>query len=471
MMVAQAFRGMVRLAALAALALFPFTAAQGQTPQYSVTNLGTVVKSSETDTVIAISSDGSKVVGYASYPSGKYGGTTAFYWDGSMHNAGTMSSEYGGILADTTPLAVTPTGLVLLGAAQPTVWTLIGGKVSLPIPVGLEQANAIVGVMGAWAMNDNGTVVGGCENQLLGFDFTGTARYTRSGLRWSLNGNVWTPTLLAPLVSLGHNSSNVAYSPNAVDQMGNVVGYSWKVSLDATGHQVFTDYHAVLWDSSLAPHDLGILGQGQSTQPVDARTTVDSQGNWLQTLFVWNLGSQANYSFANNGTATVTTNLFGSGATSPSAETISLSVGQVAGVNVGQVAGNANFAGGSHAFYWDTSFPSGAVMDLGVLTGMTNSVLVRSTLSSKRLNHIDDNGFIVGTSSGSTSKAFLSTPASRATSAKLLDLNTLLTTNALKNAGIATLIQGQIINNTGFIACHGTDTKGYQRVVRLKREQ
>ena len=88
------------------------------------------------------------------------------------------------------------------------------------------------------------------------------------------------------------------------------------------------------------------------------------------------------------------------------------------------------------------------------------------------MNVLDDSGFIIGTSTGSTSKAFLSTPASRATSAKLLDLNTLLTTNALKSAGITALTQGQLINNAGFIVCYGTDFKaGYQRIVRLTRVQ
>ena len=42
MMVAYTFRGVARVAALAALTLLPLTAAQGQTPSnYSVTNLVT----------------------------------------------------------------------------------------------------------------------------------------------------------------------------------------------------------------------------------------------------------------------------------------------------------------------------------------------------------------------------------------------------------------------------------------------
>ena len=143
----------------------------------------------------------------------------------------------------------------------------------------------------------------------------------------------------------------------------------------------------------------------------------------------------------------------------------------VVGINVlGQVAGTANFAAGSHAAYWDPAFASGTMMDLGVLSGTSSSQIAPST--SGLVNVIDDGGFIVGISNGSTSKAFLSTPASRATSAKLLDLNALLTTNALKSASISALTKGMLINNAGYIVCYGTDSKtGNVRVVRLRRVQ
>ena len=434
----------IAAAALAALALFPLPAAQGQTPKYSVTNLGTLVTSSENDRVIAMSSNGS-VVGTLYYASKNSTITKWFYWNGTMHELpGTPM---------TSPISVNSSGMVLLGISSAAVWTLAGGKVSLPAPGGQTPA--------AYAMNDDGVVAGFSNNPnaLLGIGVDGSPEYACIGLRWARDmTGAWAYTQLPPLA--GHNFSRSSFGANAIDQSGNVIGISAIASLDpASWNPILTDLHAVLWDSALAAHDLGALPHLDphgGTYPVDSCTDA-----FFQTRFVWNLGPQAYYSDGYG-----TTQLVGSGAASPSAA--------AKGVNVlGQVAGVATFAGGSHAFYWDTTpnFSSGAAMDLGVLPGMSASSL---TSTSFGVHVIDDGGFIVGISSNSASKAFLSTPASRATAAKLLDLNLLLS-NTLASVGLSSLTEGISINNGGFIICNGISTaaKGggnvYKRAVLLKR--
>ncbi len=444
--------------ALAALALFPIAAAQGQTlpPKYSVIKLPTFPLSKsmlEDDTVKAMSSDGSNIVGFATQyaASGKTSAYKAFFWDGTMHELGVVASTPG-----TTPLSVT-SGLnptVLLGYSPPSVWTLPGNRVFLPSLGGLSCA--------AYAMNDAATVVGFAYNPNvpLGLGSDGSSLYAQIGMRWSKGATGWQYTQLPPLSLSGHNHSRSGFGQNSIDQAGNMYGISAVAGPDPTSNgPTLSDVHAVYWDTALVPHDLGVLPQlnnHSGTLPADWRMDAN-----FQTRFIWNLGSQAFYSFPNT---SVTTELFGTGASSPSAA--------VKGLNAaGQVTGIANFAGGSHAFYWDTTFPTGAVMDLGVLSGTNTGSAVEQT---GYFNIIDDNGFIVGSSFDFTSIAFLSTPASRATSQKLIDLNTLLTPNALKNAGITALTGARIINNAGYITCVGTDVNGGNhplRVVRLKREQ
>jgi probable HAF family extracellular repeat protein len=452
MMVTQAIRGIARLTALTALALLPLAVAQGQAlpPKYSVTKLPTFPLSknwTEDDMVKAMSSDGSKIVGTAAQyaASGYSAGNKVFYWDGAMHEILVTGTG-------ATPLSVTPTGLVLLGISPPSVWTLATGITLLPSPGGLHAA--------AVSMNDAGVVAGFAYNPQvpLGVGADGSPLYADICLRWAKGVTGWQYTQLPPLPLAGHNFSRCGGGVNAIDQSGNVIGVSAIASPDPTSNSpLLSDLHAVLWDSSLVPHDLGAILQSDphsSSPPVDSRTDA-----FFNTRFVWLRGSRTYYSDANG-----TTELVGSGAASPSAA--------AKGVNaLGQVTGIANFAGGSHAFYWDTTFPTGVVMDLGVLSATNTTSAVGQ---SGQFNVIDDSGFIVGSSYDYTTKAFLSTPASRATANKLLDLNTLLTTNALKNAGLTTLTGARIINNAGFIACMGTDSNGAvraQRVVRLTRVQ
>ena len=342
----QVVRGMARVAALAGLALLPLAAAQGQTPKYSVTKIGTLTTTNEIDSVYAMSSDGSKIVGSAYHWSGNKASSDAFYWDGSLHSIGAMNGTPGA-----EPISVNSSGMVLLGITPASVWTLAGGKVLLPSPTG---GSGISGPA-AYTMNEAGMVAGMADNPdvLLGTS-GGSPVYAKIGLRWANNASgQWAYAELPPLA--GHNFSRSSFCANAIDQSGNVIGISAIESADS----VLTDLHAVLWDSSLALHDLGALPQSDprsGSLPIDSRTDAS-----FQTRFVFNVGSRAFYS-----DPTRTTELSGSGAASPSAA--------AKGVNVlGQVAGVASFATGSHAFYWDTSFPSGTVTDLGVLPGMTSS--------------------------------------------------------------------------------------------------
>ena len=128
------------------------------------------------------------------------------------------------------------------------------------------------------------------------------------------------------------------------------------------------------------------------------------------------------------------------------------------GINAaGLVAGFATYDTSRHAYAW----ANGTQTDLGVLAGMTSSEMGAGTVADLFVTRpINDSGYIVGFSSGSTnSKAFVSTPASRATSAKMLDLNLLLF-NSLKNVGLTSLTNAISVNNAGFILCNGLSTNG-----------
>src|SRR4051812_8470520 len=91
MMVLQGTRTIARITAatgLVAVALLPISAAHGQTPRYSVRNLGPLLQNAETDYPDAVSGDGTKVVGQAVVASGGQQVWHAFYWDGTMHDIG-----------------------------------------------------------------------------------------------------------------------------------------------------------------------------------------------------------------------------------------------------------------------------------------------------------------------------------------------------------------------------------------------
>ena len=219
--------GIARVAALAALALAPLAAAHGQTPKYSVTNLGTLVSSNETDSVAAMSSDGSKIAGWANYSSGNKAGSNVFYWDGALHNVEVLTPLGGLAINGMKPVAVNSSGMVLLGSVSPSVWTLAGGKQLLPCFTLLFGGTETQ----ARAINDAGVVAGSSDDPdgFLGYTVEGYARYTSTGLVWTKNtaGN-WTYAKLPPLP--GHNSTRTSNHTTAIDQNGNVIGTSYIAS-------------------------------------------------------------------------------------------------------------------------------------------------------------------------------------------------------------------------------------------------
>jgi uncharacterized membrane protein len=417
--------------AIATLALFPIGAAQGQTPKYSVRYLGTLT-SSETDTVIAVSSDGSKVVGAASYVDkhGAWTGVThSFLWDGTMHDVGTYSG--------TPPFApeayaVSNDGTVLLGPAHARVWKN-GVTVPLSGPDGSEAV--------AFGINDSDVVAGaGHTTTVVYYDSAGTPITALVGLRWSqLPGtNIWTSIPLQPL-----NGYNFSRASGGIDANGNIVGTSYFV--DSSGNT--TANEATLWspNDGFLPHDLGpasVVGgngfiTGFSVDPVT-----------LNTQYVWHQ-QQPWVSFYTNAAGTSQLPL-----PDPSNP-----FNEVRGVNAsGMAAGFALYGGVRHAYCWS----NGVQTDLGVPSEMSQSGYARP---------INDGGFIIGYWKQSQGYvAFLSTPASRATTAKVLDLNLLLT-NTLKSVGLASLTGAVSINNAGYILCSATNSSGLKRAALLTRVQ
>lgn len=434
MMHVQAFRTIARILvglALAALGTLQISAL-AQTPKYSVTNIGSLT-GSEIDSVVAVSSDGSKVVGTAMYLQGTtYTGVThSFLWDGTMHDVGATTSTGPYVPG---PYGVSNDGTVLLGQAHARVWTRNGGMVQLFGPDGSEGV--------AFGINDSDVVAGrGRTTTIIGHDSGGNPIYAWVGLRWSQDPITrnWTSISLQPLS--GYNFSGAF---GGIDASGNIVGTSSYVD-PSTGTTTATE--ATLWSPTdgFLPHDLGpasVVGgngfiTGFSVDPVT-----------LNTRYVW-YEQQPWISFYTDSTGTVQLPL-------PDPNN---PFNEVRGVSAsGVVAGFAVYGGVRHAYCWST----GVQTDLGVPSELSQSGYARP---------INDYGFIVGFWRQSRANvAFLSTPASRATSTKVFDLNSLLS-NTLKGVGLKSLTDAVSINNAGYIICNATNTNGWQRVALLTRVQ
>lgn len=417
-------------ATLGALGMLVISAAQGQTPKYSVTNLGALLSSAETDGVSAVSADGTKVAGQADVA----GTLHSFYWDGTMHDAGIT----GGLF----PFAVASNGVVLIGAYPATVWTLAAGNVTLYGPNG--PASCL-------GMNDSAEVVGhGVTSTIVGHNPDGSPIYARIGLHWARNpatGN-WDYTLLPPLA--GYDTSIA----DRIDLSGNIIGTSYITNPNSGDPSAQV---AVRWSAGDGhiPHYVGPLNAPNGfikAFSVDALT--------LNTLYVWNDQSTWKGFYTDwNGTTELPQPV--------SANPLNVPYGVNAS---GLVAGIANYSAGTHAYAW----ANGVQTDLGVLAGMASSVLSQGVY----VKPVNADGFIVGWSTGFPGKsgnvthtAFISTPASRATSTRMLDLNSLLS-NTLKSVGLTSLTQGISVNDGGFIICDGITTgAGYRRAVLLKRVQ
>lgn len=408
------------LAAIAALG-------GAQAPRFSVTNLGQLASGAESDFAYAMSSDGTKVVGSAQYLVNRQSVYHAFYWNGTMHDIGALGGP--------TAYGVSRNGTVVLGAYPGAVWSLTSGKVALMAPDG-SSANA-------YAINDSDIVVGrGRTTTWIGNDSGGNPVYAFVALQWSrdpITGN-WGSISLQPLP--GFNFSGAF---GGIDANGNIVGTSSYYD-PSTGVTIANE--ATLWspNDGFVPHDMGPIGSVGAGSWVDPVT--------LDSRYVWNLGSGACYT-----DSTGTIQLPFPDPSNPA--------NQAHGVNAsGMVAGFATYGGNPHAYCWS----GGVQTDLGVLTGMTSSLTWTDTF---RARPIDDNGFIIGWCNGSngSQKAFVSTPTSRGTSAKMLDLNTLLS-NTLKGVSLSSLNMALATNNAGFILCNGTASgSGGQRVALLRRVQ
>ena len=432
---------------LAVLSLAQPLAAFAQSPRYIVTNLGNVFainkKSPESQNATAMSSDGSKVVGQVHTVASNGSTTTSsFYWDGAMHPILTSNS------AINKPWYVTPSGLVLYQSPPSMyVWTLAGGQVTLP-----NGGNS----SGASCMNDAGIIVGSMDdiNNILGVSSTNGTTYARIPARWDRDTLGQWSYIKLPLLP-GHNGGGSW----RVDSNGIIIGHSELQTMATNGAILNSDQHIVLWSPSdgFIPHDLGAPG----INPVVHRSLTDP--STLATQYLYRFGSE-NRNWYTNGIAP--TELIGTDTTTPYMNANGLTTGLTTS---GQVSGTAGFAGAHRAFYWDTGFPSGAVMDLGVLPGG-----IRSEVKplSQFTNSMNGAGFIVGNSVSSTSgasiyTAVLSTPDSRLTSsAKLLDLNSLLN-NTLTSVGLTSLTYGVAISDNGKILCHAKTSGGDQRIALL----
>jgi len=318
-----------------------------------------------------------------------------------------------------------------------SVWTLGGGSVALPMG-GLSG--------GVTCMNDSGVIGGNVDdrNTVLGYNCSGGPIYARLPTRWERDGSGhWSYINLGLLP--GHNAGAVRH----IDSNGNLIGNS-EVGTVSTA----TDIHVVLWSPSdgFVPHDLG----QPSTNPLPF--AFQTNPTTLSTQYLY--AADPNQSWYTNGIKSI--QLVGTDTVNPYSSANGLNAS-------GQVGGTGGFAGARHAYYWDTSFISGAVMDLGVLPGGTSS---QAPGYNGWTGTINESGFIIGRSLVTVSKnstaykAFVSTPASRLTSAKLLDLNTLLN-NALSSVGLTSLTQALVINDNGYILCYATTSSGLQRVARL----
>lgn len=381
--------------------------AAAQSPKYSVTNLGPLLSSKgEVDYWPAMSSDGSKVIGLAWT---RAQGFHSFYWDGTMHD---MGANYG-----EPPVAVSNDGTVIPNHNPARIWTLASGYLNLP---GIDAS------AGSNAINDSDVVVG--------TDRTVALSYSRS------SSGVWSSTQLPPLT--GYADSGASF----IDDAGNIFGSSTVVGPGPS--------EATWWTpgNPLAPINLGPLYIVTSTGVFDRGTmtcaSFDSTRGIARDVWTVSATGQAFYSDSTG----LTTQL-----PIPAQSTSYTPSGMNSS---GVVVGNG---GNGHAYYWS---PGGSQIDLGFLPGMTVSQLYVGQNPCE--TPIDAAGNIVGWCySSQTYAAFLSTPASRLTSAKLLNLNKLLS-NTLKSVGLTTLYQAMSTNAAGDILCIASAPGNAQYIALLK---
>ncbi|MFI5385632.1 MAG: hypothetical protein ACHQ50_05865 [Fimbriimonadales bacterium] len=383
------------------------SAALAAAQRYSITNLGHLLTTKgEVDYWPAMSSDGSKVIGLTWSNANGY---RNFYWDGTMH-------DMGGIYGN-PPVAVSNDGTVIPNVNPARIWTLAGGTVSL-LP-GDPSA-------GSNAINDDDVIVG---------------RDSTIGLCYSLSSSGWSATQLSPLSGYAHSGATV------IDNAGNIFGSS-----TVTGPG---PCEATWWTlaNPLSPIDIGPLYIVTSTGSfVRGSMTCASFDSTLGIArYVWTVSSTGQTFYSDSTGLTVQLPI-PAGATSYTPSGMNSS---------GVVVGNG---GNGHAYYWS---PSAGQIDLGLLPGtVSSSVFVHQNPLAKP---IDDAGNIVGwcsTSNGATTP-FLSTPASRMTSAKLINLNTLLS-NTLKSVGLTYLYQAISTNAAGDILCIASAPGNAQYIALLK---
>jgi hypothetical protein len=328
-----------------------------------------------------------------------------------MHD---MGNDYGN-----APLAVSNDGIVIPNSYPGRVWTLASGYVWIRSDH-RASSNAI---------NDSDVVVGADNITGVGLSFS------------QITPGIWGSTQLPPLAGYTHSGASI------IDDIGNVFGSS---SVTGPSRQ-----EATWWTlaNPSAPIDLGPLYIITPTGSVDLGTMIAASYDSTLGIArdVWTVSATGQTFYSDSTGLTTQVPL-------PAPGTTYTPYGMNAsGVVVGD-------GGNGRAYYWS---PGGSQTDLGVLPGYVSSAVWNYQQPHEK--PIDDAGNIVGwcsTSRGATTP-FLSTPASRLTSAKMLDLSKLLS-KPLKNFGLTQLFQAVSINKAGDILCIASAPGNAQYIVLLK---